>query len=99
MLQALRALSKLRVLDVTSNAITELQSMPALADLQDLWLEGNKLATWDTLLQSLSEARQLTCLTLQGNPACQLGNSRSLWQAVPSLQQLDQQTRPTAAVQ
>ena len=96
-MQALGHLCSLRVLDASSNAVTELPAMPVLASLQDLWLEGNKLDSWDGLVQALDQASQLSCLTLQGNPACQQGSSGSMWQAVPCLQQLDQASRPQGA--
>ena len=72
--------------------------MPALASIQDLWLESNKLESWDGLLQALEQACQLSCLTLQGNPVYRQASSRGMWQAVPSLQQLDQQSRPEGAL-
>lgn len=85
---------RLRVLDVASNALTELgDGLAALARLSDLWANDNRVADLCGVIAALTRgpASALTCVYLAGNPAAHPAAAyrRALLRALPSLEQLD----------
>ena len=67
--QGLQSLSKLRVLDVSSNRVAKVEGLEAQTTLEDLWLNDNQLDEWDGLYESLEGPRQtLTTIYLENNP-------------------------------
>ena len=89
--QGLECLPRLRTLDVSSNAVEDVAGLEQLHELQDLWLNDNRIAT----LQQLEPAARRpmgtgqTCLYISTNP-CMSAHGRSAVLAMfPVLQQID----------
>lgn len=88
----MEGLEQLRVLDLSNNAIKELDGVDHLMLLEDLWLNDNQLMNLNAILQYLVKLKaNLLCVYLAGNPATEHDASYkvALPQMLPCLQQLD----------
>ncbi len=72
-LEGLAPLTRLKMLDVSSNLLTGIDAaaLATLTQLEDLWLNDNRIPAIDAALdRALDPVRQgLTCIYLEGNPA------------------------------
>ena len=88
--QGLASLSRLKILDVSNNKVSEVEGLEHLHHLQDLWLNDNRVASLAQLDVNSPMRQTLTCLYISGNPCVAQSNSTgALMQMFPSLQQLD----------
>ena len=91
--QCLECLPRLKVLDVSSNVVEQVAGLEGLHQLQDLWLNDNRIAS----LQQLQPAARsfagatLTCLYISGNPCMSVSGRATVLGLFPNLQQLDDQ--------
>ncbi|KAG2490401.1 hypothetical protein HYH03_011201 [Edaphochlamys debaryana] len=93
-LEGLSALTGLKILDVSSNRIAEIRhdDLAANTQLEDLWLNDNKLPAIDAAFdKALDPVRHsLTCIYLEGNPCSHDPQyKRKLCNMLPKLKQLD----------
>lgn len=84
-------LKKLKILDLGANAVDDMRAVAQLPELEELWINDNKLASLEAVkaLQSMSSLRTLY---LEGNPIhANLGPSyrQNIVQIFPQLRQLD----------
>ncbi|GIL46150.1 hypothetical protein Vafri_3197 [Volvox africanus] len=72
-LEGLAPLTRLKILDVSSNLLTTLETsaLVTLTQLEDLWLNDNRIPAIDVALdRALDPVRHsLACIYLEGNPA------------------------------
>ena len=94
-LQGLDKVVNLKVLDVSSNRVTEVEGLESLQCLRDLWLNNNQISSLDNIEGAARAGNlggSLTCLYINGNPATaqstEAVRSRML-AAFPKLEQLD----------
>ncbi len=94
--QGLESLPNLRVLDVSSNQVSDLTGLEALTQLTDLWLNDNAITSLGDLAAAAGGPMggSLTCLYLAGNPAAETAGGHAAYRAAvvrmfPKLQQLD----------
>ncbi|GIL71375.1 hypothetical protein Vretifemale_1944 [Volvox reticuliferus] len=93
-LEGLAPLTRLKILDVSSNRLTKVETgaLATLTQLEDLWLNDNRIPAIDVALDSaLDHVRHsLTCIYLEGNPAASDPQyKRKLVNMLPKLKQLD----------
>lgn len=70
---------QLRVLDVSSNRISQIEGLGSLSCLEDLWLNDNQISEWDGLYEALEAPRQsLSTIYLENNPIV-LSPSETSW--------------------
>ena len=85
------AFPKLNVLDLSRNQITDTKPLAHLISLEELWLSGNKIATFDHV-QPLNNLGQhiLDTIYLEYNPvADEFEYRKKVAEMIPSLKQID----------
>ncbi|TNJ26381.1 putative U2 small nuclear ribonucleoprotein A' [Giardia muris] len=80
---------RLKLLDLSVNKLTSVEELVAFPELQLLYLEGNSLATVQTLLP-LTKLEHLTSLSIHGNPLVSQKHFRPwIIATLPQLTRLD----------
>lgn len=81
----------LQVLDVSNNRISKVENLQGLTQLQDLWLNDNKIPSLEGIEDALSDQRDsLTTIYLDNNPAATASDYKQRILALfPNLIQLD----------
>ena len=81
--------TQLTMLDLSRNLVVSARPFKHLTGLEDLWLSGNKVETFDAL-EPLSSLTELTGIYLEYNPvADEFEYRKKLKEIVPSLTQID----------
>lgn len=83
---------KLRTLDVGNNAISKIENIAHLAELEEFWASGNQIPDLRDLDSQLAHLANLETVYLEGNP-CQTndptGYRRKVILALPQVKQVD----------
>ena len=88
-LRGLKALVRLRVLDVTKNVLEGAEGVEGMEGLEEFWMGDNAVKDW-ARLEGLRGKKRLTCVYLEGNPvAKEEGYERRAKNLLPQLTQLD----------
>jgi protein phosphatase 1 regulatory subunit 7 len=92
-MQGLEELTRLEILDVSTNQVEQLRGLSTLTKLKDLWVNDNAIDSLEHLDEDLStQKRSLTCIYLTGNPGvADLGDKyrATIIAMLPLLEQLD----------
>jgi len=85
------ALPKLNVLDLSRNGITTTAPFAHLHGLEELWLSGNKIATFEDIEPlSALDSQKLETVYLEYNPvASEFEYRKKVAEFIPSLKQID----------
>lgn len=89
--QGLESLTKLQILDISSNHIDSLEGLETLSGLTDLWANDNLIPDLSNVETSLKQSRNiLTVVYLRGNP-CSMHDQYKLrvMHLLPNLEELD----------
>ncbi|KAJ2838536.1 Protein phosphatase 1 regulatory subunit 7, partial [Coemansia sp. 'formosensis'] len=84
--------TRLTILDVTSNRLTELAGVAHLARLEDLWASGNQLASFENVERACGPLAALRTVYLEFNPlqrAQPASYRRKVMLALPQVTQID----------
>lgn len=86
----------LQVLDVSNNRISKVENLQGLTQLEDLWLNDNRIPSLEGLEDALADQRDsLTTIYLENNPAAaEEGYKERILQLLPRLVQLDANVLP-----
>lgn len=80
----------LNVLDLSKNRLTNCAPLSHLASLEEVWLSGNRVGSWDEV-EALSKLNKLETIYLEYNPLAKEDPlyRKQLAEVIPSLTQID----------
>jgi len=88
-IEGLETLCELELLDLSGNFIKEIENIGHLSNLKDLWLNNNKIVSWD-FLEELKKLPNLETLYIEQNPVSMESDYvQTIRSALPNLKQID----------